>query len=239
MPISIVMPVLDEATTIVAALEALQPLRRAGHEVIVVDGGSRDATCSLAESRADDVAVTPRGRALQMNAGAARARGDALVFLHADTRLPDTAAGAVEQALRSGYRWGRFDVRIEGRSMLLPVVTRAMNLRSRLSGIATGDQAMFVERRLFDDAGGYAAIPLMEDIELSARLKRMAGAPARIASPVTTSGRRWDSNGALRTIVAMWRTRLDHWRGVPVETLARRYYAPHPPALLVFAKDPQ
>jgi rSAM/selenodomain-associated transferase 2 len=208
------MPVLNEAPGIRAALEALAPLRARGHEVIVVDGGSSDGTPALADDLCDRVVSAPRGRALQMNAGARVATGDVLVFLHADTRLP-TAFTIPESSL-----WGRFDVRIEGQHALLKVVACAMNLRSRLTGIATGDQAMFVRRDAFP---GFPAIALMEDIALSKAMKRRAR-PACLREKVVTSGRRWESRGVLRTIVLMWKLRLLYFFGARPEELARRYY---------------
>jgi len=216
--ISVVVPVLDEAPRIVACLEALQGLRAAGHEVIVVDGGSRDASAELAAPLADRVLRAPRGRALQMNAGARAARGAMLLFLHADTRLPPEAARAVF----ARGDWGRFDVAIEGRHALLPVIAWMMNLRSRLTGIATGDQAIFVRRALFERLGGYAEIPLMEDVELSRRLRRVSP-PACLRLRAVTSGRRWEKRGVLRTIVLMWRLRLAYFLGADPRRLAERY----------------
>jgi rSAM/selenodomain-associated transferase 2 len=220
--LAIVIPVLNEATGIAAALAPLQALRRAGHSVIVVDGGSQDATPALAAPLADRVITAPRGRARQMNAGAAAADGDILVFLHADTRLPEHAAATIATALKA-HAWGRFDVRIAGRPRMLRVIAALMNLRSRLSGIATGDQAIFVTRAAFDAVGGYPDQPLMEDIELSKRLKRI-GPPACLRERVTTCGRRWEQHGTWRTIRLMWRLRFDYWRGVPAERLVERYY---------------
>lgn len=223
MRLSIIVPVLDEAAGIGAALLRLAPLRSQGAEVVVVDGGSRDGTPALCAGLADGVLAAPRGRALQMNAGAAAARGDALLFLHADTALPDGALARVADALQRSA-WGRFDVHIAGRSPLLAVVAALMNLRSGLTGICTGDQAMFMRREVFDAVGGFPAQPLMEDIELSSRLRSAAGRPARICSArVVTSGRRWDSRGVLRTILLMWRLRLLYRLGTPAETLARMY----------------
>jgi rSAM/selenodomain-associated transferase 2 len=221
--LSIVMPVLNESTGIVAALDALAPLRDRGAEVIVVDGGSSDCTQAAARPLADRVLEAPRGRARQMNAGAAEARGRTLLFLHADTRLPPHAPALVERALVDGRVWGRFDVAIEGRSPWLPVVAAMMNLRSRLSGIATGDQALFVTRAAFAAAGGFPDQPLMEDIELSKRLKRL-GPPACLRARVATSGRRWDNQGVWRTILLMWRLRFDYWRGVSPARLVVRYH---------------
>ena len=229
MRLSVVMPVLDEAAGIANALAALAPLRAAGHEVIVADGGSTDGTPALAAAGADRVIAAPRGRARQMNAGAAAARGEVLLFLHADTRLPPGADRLVRQALAGGAHWGRFDVRIVGDgggdSTMFPVIAALMNLRSRLSGIATGDQAIFVRRPLFKQLGGYVEQPLMEDVELCRRLKALpgAGAPACLRERVATSGRRWLSHGVWRTIVLMWRLRWRYWRGASPEQLARLY----------------
>ena len=227
--LSIVVPALNESAGIVAALAALAPLRRRGAEVIVVDGGSADATAPLAAPLADRVLAAPRGRARQMNAGAAVARGRVLLFLHADTRLPEEAdrlVCAAVDALGSGRHWGRFDVRIDGRSRWLPLVAAAMNLRSRLTGIATGDQAIFVARAAFEAAGGFADIPLMEDIDFSRRLRRLAR-PACLRAKAVTSGRRWERHGVLRTVLLMWALRLRYFFGAPPDKLARLYgYAP-------------
>jgi rSAM/selenodomain-associated transferase 2 len=220
--LSIVVPVLDEAAGIDDALAALAPLRAAGHEVIVVDGGSMDDTLARAMRAADLAFTTRRGRACQMNAGAARARGDVLLFLHADTRLPDGTDLLVAHALADGAQWGRFDVHIAGRRWMLRVIAGMMNLRSRSSGIATGDQAMFVERRTFERLGGFPDQPLMEDVALSSRLRRVS-APACLRQRVVTSGRRWESNGVWRTVFLMWRMRWRYWRGDSPQSLARLY----------------
>ena len=237
--LSIVVPALDEEATITASLSPLQRLRAAGHEVVVVDGGSADRTLELAAPLADRTLVAPRGRAMQMNAGARLASNDVLLFLHADTRLPEDGVNAIAGALARGYRWGRFDVTLEGNSVALPLVGRLINLRSRFTGIATGDQAIFVTRAAFERAGGFAEITLMEDIALSKTLKRAVGRPACLTQRVITSGRRWDANGALATILQMWRLRFDYWRGVHPALLAQRYGArPRTtPVLHVFAKD--
>ncbi|TXL68296.1 TIGR04283 family arsenosugar biosynthesis glycosyltransferase [Zeimonas arvi] len=220
--LSIVVPVLDEAGQIEATLAALAPLRHRGVELIVVDGGSQDGTVALARAEADAVLDAPRGRARQMNAGAAAARGEVLLFLHADTILPAEADRHVLRAVAGGRDWGRFDVRIAGRHPMLRVVARLMNLRSRLTGIATGDQGMFVRRELFQRIGGFPDQPLMEDIELSRRLRRVC-APACLPARAITSGRRWESRGVWRTIFLMWRLRWRYWRGESAHRLAAAY----------------
>jgi len=217
--LSVVVPALNEASAIRAALEALAPLRARGHEVIVVDGGSTDGTAGLAAGLCDRVLSAPRGRALQMNAGAAAAGGDALVFLHVDTRLPAGADELVFQSLGSSH-WGRFDVEIDARHPLLKVVACAMNLRSRLTGICTGDQAIFVRREAFP---GFPEIELMEDVAFCKAMKRR-GPPACRRERVATSGRRWESRGVLRTVLLMWRLRLLYFLGVRPERLARIYH---------------
>jgi rSAM/selenodomain-associated transferase 2 len=220
--LSIIIPVLDEAAEIAQALAVLAPLRGRGAEVIVVDGGSRDGTPEAARPLADVVITAPRGRGSQMNAGAAAAHGDVLLFLHADTRLPPNADRLVLDALAQKRAWGRFDVTIAGRSSLLRIVAATMNWRSRVSGIATGDQAMFMTRVAFAGAHGFPDIPLMEDIVMSRRLKAI-GPPACLAARVTTSGRRWDRDGIVRTIFMMWRLRLAFFLGVKPARLARQY----------------
>ena len=221
--LSIIIPVLDEGDGIAAALDALAHLRALGTEVIVVDGGSRDATVERAQLRADQVVRATRGRALQMNAGAERASGDVLLFLHADTRLPAEADSVVLNGLDQARRvWGRFDVKIDGRSRLLPVVAWLMRLRSRLTGIATGDQAIFLRREAFQAVGGFPAVALMEDIAICKRLKRL-GKPLCLRACVTTSGRRWEKNGVLSTVLLMWRLRFAYFLGADPKQLARQY----------------
>ena len=221
--LSIIIPVLNEADGIAAALDALAHLRALGTEVIVVDGGSRDATVERAQLRADRVVLAPRGRALQMNAGAERASGDVLLFLHADTRLPAEADRVVLNGLEQSRRvWGRFDIKIDGCSRLLPLVAWLMRLRSRLTGIATGDQAIFLRREAFHAVGGFPTIALMEDIAICKRLKRL-GRPLCLRACVTTSGRRWEKNGVLSTILLMWRLRFAYFLGADPKQLARQY----------------
>jgi rSAM/selenodomain-associated transferase 2 len=221
--LSIVLPVLNEEAVIAAALGILASLRARGAEVIVADGGSTDRTVELARPLSDRLIVAPRGRGSQMNAGAAAARGDVLVFLHADTRLPAEADRLVTDGLRGGaHAWGRFDIDIDGSRPIFPVIAAAMNLRSRMTGIATGDQAIFVKKTAFAAVGGYPDFPLMEDIALSRRLKRLS-APLCLTARALTSGRRWEAHGVVRTILTMWRLRLAFYFGVEPAKLAERY----------------
>lgn len=198
-------------------------MRRRGHEVIVADGGSADATPALARGRADRVVDSAPGRASQMNAGARAASGEVLLFLHADSRLPEDADRLVfEGFARSGAVWGRFDVRIAGSHPLLRVVERMMNLRSRLTHICTGDQGIFVRREAFEAVGAYPRQELMEDIAISARLRRLS-APLCLREHCLTSARRWESRGVLRTIALMWWLRLQYACGAAPARLARAY----------------
>ena len=219
--LAIVVPILDEAATLPALLVHLAGWRARGCEVVLVDGGSRDDSVAMARAAGLRVVVAERGRARQMNAGAQACGGALLLFLHADTRLPEAADAMVRAAL-AVQAWGRFDVRIDGRPLMLRVVAALMNLRSRLSGIATGDQAIFVRREVFEALGGFPDQPLMEDIELSRRLLRVSR-PACLRARVRTSGRRWEQRGVWRTILLMWRLRWAYWRGVPAERLAEAY----------------
>ena len=276
--LSVVLPVLNEANGIAACLQALAPLARRGAQIIVADGGSTDGTTDRAQASGAQLVSAPRGRALQMNAGALRASGDVLLFLHADTLLPPDADRLICQALgacrawgvesenrpqrgqflpdmqthspamgqKDGEKWtaavdlqptipksdrllatgpqvwGRFDVRIDGHHWLLRVIALLMNLRSRWTGIATGDQAMFMTRAAFDAVGGFPVQLLMEDIEMSRRLLRLSR-PACLRAQVLTSGRRWESGGVWRTMLLMWRLRFAYWRGVAPERLVSLY----------------
>jgi len=216
-------PVLNEAQAIKDCLDALAPARRQGASIIVADGGSSDETAARARALCDALITAPRGRGSQMNAGAAAASNDILLFLHADTRLPQGGLEAMlENMARTGHNWGRFDVEIEGNHFLLPIVAALMNLRSRLTGIATGDQAIFVRRDIFETTGGFPDIALMEDIAMSKRLKRF-GRPLCLRERVSTSGRRWEKHGVLRTIWTMWRLRAAYFFGADPAGLARRY----------------
>ncbi|WP_458525389.1 TIGR04283 family arsenosugar biosynthesis glycosyltransferase [Onishia taeanensis] len=220
--LSIIIPTLDEAATLEPQLAALLGLWVCGVELIVVDGGSRDATVAIAKRYADRVLISEPGRARQMNLGARASRGEQLVFLHADTRLPRRADRRVARAVAEGACWGRFDVRLSGEQSLLGLVAFCMNWRSRLTGIATGDQALFMTRAAFDAVGGYPDQPLMEDIEISKRLKRLAR-PACLDARVVSSGRRWENDGLWVTVLRMWRLRYRYWRGEDSHRLAEEY----------------
>lgn len=223
MRLSVIVPMLDEAAQLPELFAHLLPCRQAGCEIIFADGGSTDGSANLVEVAGFTVLRAACGRARQMNAGAAIASGEVLLFLHADTRLPGDAARHIDHALaQSGHCWGRFDVRISGRSFMLRVVASLMNWRSRLTGIATGDQAMFMTRRAFESAGGFPDQTLMEDVELSRRLLALSR-PICLADRVTTSGRRWEAHGVWRTIWLMWRLRWAYWRGTDAAELARLY----------------
>jgi rSAM/selenodomain-associated transferase 2 len=226
MQLAIVIPALNEAATIEAALQRLAPLRQRGARVIVVDGGSHDGTAARAAPFADRVLASPRGRAVQMNAGAQaeEARSaDVLLFLHADTRLPEDADRIVQRALADGaHSWGRFDVRLDAEGWQLRLIEALMNWRSRTTGIATGDQAIFVTRSAFSWLNGFAPLPLMEDIDFSGRAKRLT-TPAALRDRVLTSARRWQRHGLWRTVLLMWRLRLAYFFGADPQVLARRY----------------
>ena len=222
--LSVIVPVLDEAAVLRRRADEFRALRRAVHELIIVDGGSRDGSLGVSRELADTCCSTGAGRARQMNEGARRAVGDVLLFLHADTCLPAEAPDALLRALASeGGVWGRFDVRLSGSHRLLRVVEAAMNWRSRLTGIATGDQAMFVRRAVFERAGGFPPIALMEDIALSRTLRRIRR-PLCLRTRVVTSSRRWQRAGILRTVFLMWGLRLAYALGADPARLHRVYY---------------
>jgi rSAM/selenodomain-associated transferase 2 len=223
MKLSIIIPTFNEGAIIRASLKALAPMRSAGHEIIVVDGGSHDDTVSNAQPLADRMISCERGRARQMNAGAKAARGNVLVFLHADTLLPLNADSLIIDGMRqSSKNWGRFDIRLAGRRPPLRIVETLMNWRSRLSGISTGDQCLFVRREVFEAIGGFPDIALMEDVAISRLLKRH-GRPLCIRNKVITSSRRWEQRGILRTVLLMWRLRLGYFFGEDPRHLARLY----------------
>lgn len=219
--ISIVIPVFNEAGQLVEKLQALQSCR-SQCQLIVVDGGSSDASAAMAESWVDLVIGSLRGRALQMNKGAEQAEAGLLLFLHADTCLPHNAVNLILEAIHNGAQWGRFNVKFDSPRLIFKLIALMMNVRSRLTGIATGDQAIFMTRAVFQRVGGFPEIALMEDIALSTQLKRI-GKPACLAAKVTTSARRWQQRGIVKTIILMWRLRLCFYMGVEAKQLAKFY----------------
>ena len=223
MQISFIIPTLNEETIVGATLQALQSPRERGHEVIIADGGSKDGTLVACTGLVNHVVLSERGRARQMNAGAAVAHGDVLLFLHADTQLPTDADLRVLAVLAcAGCVWGRFDIRLAGRNPVYRLIEFMINLRSSVSGIATGDQAIFVRRSIFLTLGGYPDIPLMEDIAICRALKRFAR-PYCLRVRAVTSCRRWEQRGILRTMILMWCLRLAYALGVSAGRLARYY----------------
>lgn len=223
--LSIIVPSLDEGDAIEQTLRSLEPLRLAGAEVLLVDGGSRDDTVARAGTRVDRVLCAPVGRARQMNAGAAEAGGKWLWFLHADTPAdPDTVNDLARLLSDPGSKWARFGIRLSGRRPLYRLIAGLVNLRSSLTGIATGDQGLCVRRDVFEAVGGYPEIPLMEDVALSRALRAIAR-PRCLPVRLTTSSRRWEQRGAWRTIWLMWNLRWAYWRGADPAELASRYRA--------------
>jgi rSAM/selenodomain-associated transferase 2 len=221
--ISIIIPVLNEEGSIETTLLPLQPMRSRGHEIIVVDGGSDDKTILLASALADRVLQVPKSRGGQMRRGAAESRNEVLWFLHGDTVTEPDADRSILEGLTAGhYGWGRFDVRLSGAHPLLRVVERCMNIRSRLSSIATGDQGIFVTRKFYDAVGGIPEIPIMEDIAFSRSLKKL-GKPLCLKIPLKSSSRRWESQGMLKTILRMWRLRFAYACGADPRNLVRLY----------------
>lgn len=220
--LSVVIPVRNEAQALPCLLDDLAGLRAAGAELIVVDAGSSDGTCELAQGRVDQLLSTEPGRALQMNAGAAAARGEYLWFVHADTRISSESLSSLQAALGARPLWGRFDVRLSGSGLALWVIGWMISLRSRISGIASGDQGIFVLRERFSALGGYASIPLMEDLQLCRRLKALAR-PCCLRPPLLTSSRRWEQHGIWRTVLLMWCLRVAYYCGASPEKLSRQY----------------
>jgi len=219
--LSIIVPILNEIELLPELLAHLQQWQRKGCEVLLVDGGSSDGSAEVAEAIGFTVLCSPRGRAKQMNAGAAKAKGTVLVFLHADTRLPENADQEIFHAIEK-RDWGRFDVQLSGDKWMLRVISFFMNCRSRLTGIATGDQALFVVRKTFTSIGGFPDQTLMEDVEISKRLKELER-PVCLHSKVITSGRRWLTHGIWPTIWLMWRLRWAYWRGAEPDQLEKLY----------------
>jgi len=221
MLISIIIPTLNEETSIEVLLQQLQYYRKKGHEVIVVDGGSCDKTVSISNNLADKVIESKLGRAIQMNNGVISARNDVLWFLHADTLIPDTALENIQKILEKND-WGRFNVKLSGKNILFRVIEKMINVRSCLFGIATGDQGIFVKKQTFESVGCYSELPLMEDVELSKKLKKKSR-PACIKGALITSSRRWEQKGILATVLLMWRLRFLYWLGVNADKLASQY----------------
>ena len=223
MSISIIIPTLNESSVIIDTLQPLQPMRARGHEIILVDGGSSDDTVKQAQPFADKIISTSPGRARQMNEGALNTTKNFLWFLHADTYVLENADQLIIHALNDcKVPWGYFDVRLSGKHPLFRIVEKSMNLRTRLTGIVTGDQGIFITKENFLNANGFADIPLMEDIEFSHRLKKYRK-PARLSSALITSSRRWEKHGILRTIFLMWRLRLAYALGADPHKLAALY----------------
>ncbi|WP_339462162.1 TIGR04283 family arsenosugar biosynthesis glycosyltransferase [Pseudomonas sp. EA_105y_Pfl2_R69] len=226
--LSVIIPARNEAQALPLLLADLAALREAGAELLLVDGGSSDASLELAAGHVDQLLSCAAGRSRQMNAGAAAAAGDYLWFVHADTRVSPEAIRHLLDVLIERPLWGRFDVRLSARGPMFRLIGGMISLRSRLSGIASGDQGIFVARATFEALGGYADIPLMEDLELCRRLKRLAW-PCCLRPALTTSSRRWEQQGIWRTLLLMWRLRLAYYCGVSPEKLARQYQRGTPP----------
>ncbi len=226
--ISFIVPALNEQSIIRKTLSDLRNLSgQIQIEVVVVDGGSQDQTVTLAEPLCDQLLSSSPGRALQMNRGAAVAKGEWLLFLHADTQLPENFMALWQEQVVSGERcWGRFDIRLSGDQRTFRLIEKVINLRSRLSGIATGDQGIFIQRELFEQVGGFASIPLMEDIEICKRLKK-TGRPLCLRSRVVTSSRYWEQRGIWTTIMLMWKLRFLYFFGVSPQRLVEQYYRPN------------
>ena len=225
MIVSFIIPVLNEAATIQATLNCLQTARQQGHEVILVDGGSSDKTIELAKTLVDQLIDSPTGRAVQMNAGAAASRGNILCFLHGDTLAPQNIATLIVMALAAESQyWGRFNIRLSGRSKIFRVIETFINWRSRLTGIATGDQGIFVRKSYFECIDGFPDIALMEDIQFSSNAKSQSP-PVCLRETLITSSRRWERNGIFRTILLMWWLRLAYFFGANAEQLANQYHS--------------
>ncbi|MEE9345099.1 MAG: TIGR04283 family arsenosugar biosynthesis glycosyltransferase [Methylococcales bacterium] len=219
--LSIIIPTWNESSCIDTILTLLQPIRQWA-EIIVVDAGSEDSTQNLARPLADLVITSKKGRAVQMNTGANRASGDYLLFLHADTQMPLATQSALFITLKSTPVWGRFDIVLSGQTTILQIVAIFMNWRSRLTGIATGDQGIFVQQSQFAAIGQFPRIALMEDIAICKKLRKVSR-PMCISQPLITSSRRWESAGSMATIMLMWRLRLQYFFGTDPEKLARIY----------------
>lgn len=219
--ISIIVPVLNEEKKLPDLLSHLQVFREQGHELIIVDGGSNDNSLMLAQMSADNVIVSRKGRAIQMNSGASVARGEVLLFLHSDTFLPETALNTIEDFVQDSF-WGRFDVRLSSNKFIFRIIESLINIRSRLTSINTGDQAIFIESQLFNVVGGFPEIALMEDIAISKKLKNIIP-PICLKQKVISSSRRWEKRGVIATVFLMWKLRLYYYFGVSPEKLNQLY----------------
>ena len=222
MKLSVVVPVLNEEVNLSRITSSLRSVIEQGHEVIIADGGSTDNTLTIAYEITDTVIISKKGRALQMNSGASIASGKVVLFLHADTLLPENVAEIISAACVGRSFWGRFDVRLSNNKYVYRLIECMMNMRSSLTSIVTGDQAIFIEKGLFDRIGGFPEIALMEDIEISRRLKKISK-PVRLKSRVVTSSRRWERNGVFATVFLMWKLRLYYFFGVSPEKLNQMY----------------
>jgi len=223
MKLSIIIPVLNEGDDLLPTLKSLSYLKKCDHEIIIVDGGSQDNTLAIAKPYADIILTSEKGRARQMNYGASKANGDILWFLHADSLIPDNADQLIVNALQQTHSvWGRFNIRLSGSKWVFRIIEQFINKRSRLTGIATGDQGIFVLRREFEKLNGYAELPLMEDINLTKRLKKIS-LPICLQQTIITSSRRWESNGVIKTVMLMWYLRFAYFIGTPADKLIRLY----------------
>lgn len=222
MKISIIIPVLNEEVTLSKISSHLQSIKNQGHEIVVVDGGSNDNTLTVAHEITDLVIICPPGRAMQMNNGAAVATGDVFLFLHADTFLPDNIVQIISDLSEKENVWGRFDVRLSSHKTIYRIIERLINFRSCVTSIATGDQAIFIEKNLFNHIGGFPEIALMEDVEISRQLKKIS-APVCVKYKVTTSSRRWETKGVVATVLMMWKLRLYYFFGVSPDKLNQLY----------------
>lgn len=220
--LSIIVPTLDEGAVIEELLGALQPLRALGHEIILSDGGSSDDTCARAAGLVDNVVCGSAGRAAQMNRGAATAVGDVLWFVHADTRFVLPVVDTLADMLSGTAQWGFHMIRLDARPKVFRVIEWLINRRSSFSRVGTGDQGLFVRRDLFEQVAGFAVIPLMEDVDLSKRLRKRHD-PQVMKSPLLSSARRWQQHGIARTVLLMWRLRLAYFLGVSPQRLAAHY----------------
>ena len=221
--ISIIIPVYNEAESIEGFLQGLQVFRQYGHEIVLIDGKSEDDTASLARPYVDRMISSHRGRAQQLHLGAKMATGQVFLFLHADTQLPELADELILRSLGSGFYWGRFNIRLSGSSFLFRIIEKMMNWRSCMTGIATGDQALYMTKMIYQDVGGFPQIGLMEDIELCTQLSKWTK-PDCLKQAVVSSSRRWENNGIVRTVFFMWKLRLQYYFGVSADKLQSKYY---------------